>query len=184
MIVAIYIGKKDALRDPSLMELVSELKESGCLVKMLFEGDFLEDVPDMLLSVGGDGTFLYASKLVAGRDIPIMGVNTGRLGFLSENRASDVAQAILSGDYMVENRAMLQAEIVSGNPEIDSWPYALNEFTVHRSGAAMLGIQASIDGVLLPTYWADGLIISTSSGSTAYSLSSCGPIPFPKFFVT
>ena len=106
MIVAIYIGKKEALRDPSLMELVSELKESGCLVKMLFEGDFLEDVPDMLLSVGGDGTFLYASKLVAGRDIPVMGVNTGRLGFLSENRASDVAQAILSGDYMVENRAM------------------------------------------------------------------------------
>jgi NAD+ kinase len=180
MNIAIYIGKREALSDPAMISLVSELEEGGCAVNILFDGDRLENAPDMLLSVGGDGTFLSASKLVGGRDIPVMGVNTGRLGFLSENRASDVARAILSSDYTIENRAMLKAEISTGSPEIDSWPYALNEFTVHRSGAAMLGVQVSVDGVRLPTYWADGLIISTSSGSTAYSLSSGGPIVLPE----
>ncbi len=180
MKTAIYIGKREALKDPGLLALVSDLEKAGCSVEMLYEGDELEDTPDILLSVGGDGTFLTASKLVGGRDIPVMGVNMGRLGFLSENRAADVASAILTGDYTVENRAMLETEAVTGDPGIDSWPYALNEFTVHRSGAAMLGVQVSIDGILLPTYWADGLIISTSSGSTAYSLSSGGPIVLPE----
>ena len=64
--------------------------------------------------------------------------------------------------------------------DIDEWPYALNEFTVHRNGAAMLGVEVTIDGVRLPTYWSDGLIISTSSGSTAYSLSAGGPIVLPE----
>ena len=180
MNIAIYIGKREALRDPALLTLVEKLQEGGCSLEILYDRDVLENTPDMLLSVGGDGTFLTASKLVAGRDIPVMGVNTGRLGFLSENRAHDVASAILSGDYTIENRAMLKAETVTGNPEIDAWPYALNEFTVHRSGAAMLGVQVSVDGVMLPTYWADGLIVSTSSGSTAYSLSSGGPIVLPE----
>jgi NAD+ kinase len=180
MNISIYIGKRDALKDPAMLSLVAQLQEGGCSVDVLYEGDQLEKVPDMLLSVGGDGTFLSASKLVGGRDIPVMGVNTGRLGFLSENRASDVADAILAGDYTVESRAMLKAETVTVNPDIDAWPYALNEFTVHRSGAAMLGVQVSVDGVRLPTYWADGLIVSTSSGSTAYSLSSGGPIVLPE----
>ena len=180
MNIAIYIGKREALKDPALLSLVAELEAGGCAVDILYGEDRLENTPDMLLSVGGDGTFLSASKLVGGRDIPVMGVNTGRLGFLSENRASDVAYAILSGDYTVENRAMLEAVTVTANPEIDTWPYALNEFTVHRSGAAMLGVQVSVDGVDLPTYWADGLIVSTSSGSTAYSLSSGGPIVLPE----
>ncbi len=180
MNIAIYIGKREALKDPALISLVAELERGDCQVDIYNDGDILENTPDMLLSVGGDGTFLSASKLVAGRDIPVMGVNVGRLGFLSENRASDVASAILSGDYTVESRAMLKAEAATGNPEIDTWPYALNEFTVHRSGAAMLGVQVSVDGVRLPTYWADGLIVSTSSGSTAYSLSSGGPIVLPE----
>ena len=180
MNISIYIGKKETLKDQALLALFEKLENAGCSMQILYEGDVLENTPDMLLSVGGDGSFLSASRLVAERGIPVMGVNAGRLGFLSENRASDIASALLSGDYTVENRAMLRAEVVTGNPEIDSWPYALNEFTVHRSGAAMLGVQASIDGVMLPTYWADGLIISTSSGSTAYSLSSGGPIALPE----
>ena len=180
MNIAIYIGKREALKDSGLLTLIADLEKSGCSVDILYEGDGLTDSPDILLSVGGDGTFLSASKMVGGRDIPVMGVNMGRLGFLSENRAADVAGAILTGDYTIENRAMLQTEAVTGDAGIDSWPYALNEFTVHRSGAAMLGVQVSIDGVLLPTYWADGLIVSTSSGSTAYSLSSGGPIALPE----
>lgn len=179
MKIAIYIGKKDAEGDNGLKALLQELTQAGYALDIVREGDRLADSYDMLLSVGGDGTFLSATKLIAGRDIPVMGVNLGRLGFLSENRPADIAKDLLGGDYTIENRAMLQAEIVTGNPEIDAWPYALNEFTVHRSGAAMLGVSASVDGVNLPTYWADGLIVSTSSGSTAYSLSSGGPIVLP-----
>ena len=180
MKIAIYIGKRDALKDTAVQSLVMELEKAGHEVGILYEEDSLDSYPDMLLSVGGDGSFLSASKLVGGRSVPVMGVNIGRLGFLSENRASDVADALLSGDYRIEDRAMLHALTLTGNPEIDTWPYALNEFTVHRSGAAMLGIQVSVDGVNLPTYWADGLIVSTSSGSTAYSLSSGGPIVLPE----
>ena len=179
MKIAIYIGKKDAEGDNGLKALLQELTQAGYALDIVREGDRLADAYDMLLSVGGDGTFLSATKLIAGRDIPVMGVNLGRLGFLSENRPADIAKDLLGGDYTIENRAMLQAEIVTGNPEIDAWPYSLNEFTVHRSGAAMLGVSASVDGVNLPTYWADGLIVSTSSGSTAYSLSSGGPIVLP-----
>ena len=180
MNIAIYIGKREASEDDGVKTLLSDLRKGGCGLKLLYEGDALESDADMLLSVGGDGTFLSAAKLVQGRDIPVMGVNLGRLGFLSENRPSSVATALLSNDYTIEDRAVLRADVVTGNPEIDGWPYALNEFTVHRSGAAMLGVEASVDGVRLPTYWADGLIISTSSGSTAYSLSSGGPIVLPE----
>lgn len=179
MKIALYIGKKEALSDEGIVTLLSELRNNGCEVNILYEGDSFDGAADMLMSVGGDGTFLSTSKLVAGRDIPVLGVNLGRLGFLSENRPSSVARALFSEDYTIENRAMLKVELITGNPEIDAWPYALNEFTVHRSGAAMLGIEASVDGVKLPTYWADGLIVSTSSGSTAYSLSSGGPIVLP-----
>ena len=135
---------------------------------------------DMLLSVGGDGTFLYSSKLVIDSGIPVVGVNLGRVGFLSENRPEDVAQALLDGEYTIEDRAMLKAVV---SPEVSSvslWDYALNEITVHRSGAAMLGVDVELNGEKLPTYWADGLVVSTSSGSTAYSLSVGGPIVLPE----
>ena len=182
MKVAVYNGTgnlSDAVQ-ARLDELWDELNGSGCETAF-YRGDS-QDLADcdFILSVGGDGTFLSASALSVRNDIPIVGVNTGRVGFLSENRASDVVEAILSGDYTVENRAMLHAEVLAGNIQADSWPYALNEFTVHRSGAAMLGVQVSIDGIKLPTYWADGLVISTSSGSTAYSLSVGGPIVLPE----
>ena len=133
----------------------------------------------MLLSVGGDGTFLSCAAIAGRLGLPLMGVNLGRLGFLSENRPEDVAKALLSGDYTIENRTMLKAEVVTGQDDIDSWPYALNEMAVRRNGAAMLAVDVVIDGVCLPTYWADGLVVSTSSGSTAYSLSVGGPIVLP-----
>lgn len=105
----------------------------------------------------------------------------GRLGFLSENKPEDVAEALVKGEYRLENRTMLSASISGTDVDgkIDFWPYALNEVTVHRSGAAVLGISVCVDGEELPTYWADGLIVATSSGSTAYSLSAGGPICTP-----
>ena len=143
----------------------------------LSSGEAPADDTDMLMSVGGDGTFLYSSRLVIDRGIPVVGVNLGRVGFLSENRPEDVAAALLAGAYTVENRTVLKAEVSSGS---DVWDYAFNEITVHRTGAAMLGVDVDLDGVKLPTYWADGLVISTSSGSTAYSLSVGGPIVLPE----
>ncbi len=178
MKTAIYIGKSEA--GSELSDLWNELRAGGCDLHFLEEGEAPQEDTDLLLSVGGDGTFLSASRLVAERDIPVMGVNLGRLGFLSENRPAAVAAAILSGEYTVVDRAVLKTDVLTGNDEMDSWPYALNEFTVHRAGAAMLGVDVTIDGVQLPTYWADGLIISTSSGSTAYSLSAGGPIVLPQ----
>ena len=106
--------------------------------------------------------------------IPVLGVNLGRLGFLSENVPENVADAVNSHAFTIERRSMLHACGVDSE-----WPYALNEMSVHRSGAAMLGVDVSINGVPLPTYWADGLLVATSSGSTAYSLSVGGPIVLP-----
>ena len=179
MIIAIYIGKEELLSDSRFTSLLEELRDGGCDFTVLNSGEELSEGAEMLLSVGGDGTFLSSSVLAAAGNIPIMGVNLGRMGFLSENRPEDVAKALLSGDYTIENRTMLKAEVVTGQDDIDSWPYALNEMTVRRNGAAMLSVDVVIDGVRLPTYWADGLVISTSSGSTAYSLSVGGPIVLP-----
>lgn len=182
MKAAVYIGVGNAGTDVRLDALLTELRSAGWEVKMLSAG--AEDLAgcDFLLSVGGDGTFLAASALSVSSGVPIVGVNLGRVGFLSENKPQDVAKALLSGNYEVEERTVLRASIegvVSDEAE-KFWPYAFNEFTVHRSGAAMLGVDVDVNGVSLPTYWADGLIVSTSSGSTAYSLSAGGPIVLPE----
>lgn len=180
MNISVYIGKAGLDSDPEIVALFDELSADGCMVSVLSEGEAPAEGTDLLLCIGGDGTFLSSSRIAASGGIPVVGVNLGRLGFLSENRPSAVAQAILSGDYTVENRVMLKADVVTGDRKVDEWPYALNEVTVHRSGAAMLGVEVTIDGVKLPVYWADGLIVSTSSGSTAYSLSVGGPIVLPQ----
>ena len=179
MRIAINIGKRELLSDSRFVSLMDALRKGGCTLDLLEDGQVPDEEDGLLLSVGGDGTFLSSSVLAAERGLPVVGVNLGRLGFLSENRPEDVAAAILNGDYTIENRTMLRAEVKTGNPVIDSWPYALNEVSVRRNGAAMLCVDVEIDGVCLPTYWADGLVISTSSGSTAYSLSVGGPIVLP-----
>ena len=179
MRLAVYIGKRELVSDPRFVSLLDVLRDGGCSLQILEPDQMPSPDAGMLLSVGGDGTFLSASVLAAEAGLPVMGVNMGRLGFLSENRPEYVAEALLSGGYTIEDRTMLKAEIDTGDSRIDAWPYALNEMTVRRKGAAMLGVDVSIDGECLPTYWADGLVVSTSSGSTAYSLSVGGPIVLP-----
>lgn len=171
MKIAIYIGKTGQISDSRITGLLADLTEGGCLVYHVGDDDDLQPDTDMLMSVGGDGTYLSASMIAARHDVKIVGVNLGRLGFLSENRPEDVSKALLSGNYRVEDSALLSSSDGS---------LALNEMTVHRSGAAILGMEVSVDGVRLPTYWADGLIISTGYGSTAYSLSCGGPIVLPE----
>ena len=176
MKLAVYIGKDNGEQDCRVKDLLQILSDAGNQLSLLAYGEEPSSDTDMLLSVGGDGTFLYSAKLVKDSGIPVLGVNIGRVGFLSENRPEDVAEAILKGEYMVENRTILKASAAPG----EIWDYALNEISVHRVGPAMLGVSADIDGVTLPTYWADGLVVSTSSGSTAYSLSVGGPIALPE----
>ena len=179
MNIAVYIGKEELRTDSRVLTLLDTLIQGGCDVSFVESKDQLSEGTDMLLSVGGDGTFLSAAIMVTDKNIPVAGVNLGRMGFLSENRPEDFAQAVLAGDYTVESRAMLRADVHTGNPEIDNCPFALNEMTVRRSGPAMLTVDVCVNGEKLPTYWGDGIIISTSSGSTAYSLSVGGPIAMP-----
>ena len=181
MKIAIYIGPDHLCTDERLLRLVSELETGGCSVYTVTPGSALQDGTEMLLSVGGDGTFLSAAIIAMANSVPVAGVNMGRMGFLSEGRPEEVASAILSREYSVETRAVLEAEIISGGTLVDDvMKCALNEMTVRRSGAAMLGVDICVDGIRLPTYWGDGLVISTSSGSTAYSLSVGGPIVLPE----
>ena len=140
-----------------------------------FQGEAL---PELVVSLGGDGTFLHAARIAAPLGIPVLGANMGRIGFLSENRPEDVAEAIAEGDYSIEDSPLLSAELIRPDGKRDVF-LALNEITVHRLGPAMLGVDVSINGNMLPTYWADGLIVATGLGSTAYSLSAGGPIAFP-----
>lgn len=177
MKIAIYIGTEHLRHDQRLLQFVSALENGGCEVYHVDEDSSVAENTDMLLSIGGDGTFLSAAIISLAHSIPVAGVNMGRMGFLSEGRPEEVVDAILSGDYTVETRTVLNAKV-----EGSQWdaPYALNEMTVRRNGVAMLGVDVCVDGVKLPTYWGDGLVISTSSGSTAYSLSVGGPIVLPE----
>lgn len=136
---------------------------------------------DLVLSFGGDGTLLRTAHLTGPNDTPLLGVNIGRLGFLADievDQLFDALDAIVNGDYTVEERMVLEAR-VDATPEFDT-EWAVNEFVVDRSGAAgLIEIEVAINGRPLNTYWADGLIMATPTGSTAYSLSSGGPIIAP-----
>ncbi len=182
MRIATYLRNSSLEYDARLVSLLSALEDAGCEVCRVDNRSGIPGNTDFLLSIGGDGTFLSAAALAGDSGIPVLGVNLGRLGFLSENRPEAVAGALLRGEYTIESRTMLGAEFSgpTGNSAIDGSPFALNEITVHRSGGAMLGVDVTVDGSALPTYWADGLLVATSSGSTAYSLSVGGPIVLPE----
>lgn len=181
MKIAVYLRNHMLDEDPRLLQLMAELGAKGFAVYRVDGRADISGGTDVILSIGGDGTFLSAAALAGDSGIPVLGVNLGRLGFLSENRPETVAEALAGRKYNIEDRALLHTSFSAptGCRHIDGWPYALNEVTVHRSGAAMLGVDVSIDGAELPTYWADGLLVATSSGSTAYSLSVGGPIVLP-----
>lgn len=160
------------------MEFFYFLKDTQHLnvkASQVFAGSEFE--ADFAVSVGGDGTFLKTAARIGSREIPILGINMGRLGFLADISPDDIGQcvdALRQGDYAVESRAIIQAEL-SGKTL-----YALNDVAIlKRDTASMISIRADIDGVYLTTYQADGLIISTPTGSTAYSLSNGGPIIVP-----
>ncbi len=147
----------------------------------LFGSDTNEDV-DFALSVGGDGTFLYTASQIGDKNIPILGINYGRLGFLADVQATDVdhiCNQLINNNYSIEQRAVLQVTpSVSGAVQI---PFALNEVAVMKQElSSMITVEASLNGEFLNTYKADGLVVSTPTGSTAYNLSVGGPLMTPQ----
>lgn len=152
-----------------------ELGEVG-----IFEGDDFN--ADYVISMGGDGTFLKAAVRVGIKSIPLIGINMGRLGFLADVLPGEVEtalQAVLEGNYNIEEHTAIQISTNGG--DFDGCHYALNDIAVlKRDIASMIGIHTSIDGSFLVNYQADGLIVTTPTGSTAYSLSNGGPIIVPQ----
>lgn len=151
-------------------------------VKVLSKGSCPDKDTFCMISVGGDGTLLDTITLLQDSGIPVLGINTGRLGFLSAvapDDISDAANALISGDYAIDRRSMLQ---LTSPPDLfGDINYALNEVTViKRDNATMISISAYVDDLFLNTYWADGLIVATPTGSTGYSLSCGGPIISPE----
>lgn len=136
---------------------------------------------DLMITLGGDGTVLDTLSLVLDSGLPVLGINLGRFGFLANVKVEEIESAVdrlLKGAYSVESRSVI--EVVTDVAEINEFPYALNDMVVQkRDTSAMITVDAYLDGKFMNSYWADGLIIATPTGSSGYSLSCGGPILFP-----
>jgi len=149
----------------------------------VFSGsDDLDDTFDCMISLGGDGTLLDTVTLIRDKQIPVLGINFGRLGFLAslgkENLEAAV-QALVNRTFAVDQRTLIHLD--ANVPLFGDIPYALNEFAIHkRETSPMIKIHTYLNGEFLNTYWADGLIVATPTGSTGYSLSCNGPVVFPE----
>ena len=158
---------------------------TGENVVTTFSGyDDLDRDLDFFFSVGGDGTFLRSITFIRDLEIPVIGINTGRLGFLANIQKESIAEAfnkIIKGQFVVQKRSLLGVKTLNGEGELNQLNFALNEITVTRKNtASMIKVDTMLDGEFLTTYWSDGLIISTPTGSTGYSLSCGGPIISPS----
>lgn len=165
-------------------KFVKQVK-SGALKKIKFKtfelGDNLRSL-DFFFSLGGDGTMLESVTYVGKSEVPILGINTGRLGFLattSRDNAEKALDSLFKGNYKVESRTLLK--LISSPKLFGSLNFALNDLTIMKKDtSSMITVHVYVDGELLNSYWADGVIISTPTGSTGYSLSCGGPLVYPK----
>ncbi|WP_121666762.1 NAD kinase [Mesonia aquimarina] len=144
----------------------------------------LDNSYDLFFSIGGDGTILKSINYIKSLDIPIVGINTGRLGFLATIQKEEISQtinSILQKKYSISRRSLLEIATSPKNESLSDINFALNEIAISRKNTtSMITIQTWLDGKYLNAYWADGLIVSTPTGSTGYSLSCGGPIINPK----
>ncbi|MDJ0645520.1 MAG: NAD kinase [Flavobacteriaceae bacterium] len=144
----------------------------------------LDDSFDLMLTIGGDGTFLRAVTFVRDLNIPILGINTGRLGFLAtvqKDQIESSIEAVLHRDFVLKERSLLTVETTPKNNDLKDVNFALNEVTVaRRNTTSMITIETHLNDEYLTSYWADGLIIATPTGSTGYSLSCDGPVIMPQ----
>jgi NAD+ kinase len=159
----------------------TNLQPAGDLIEMFTDLKYLKELPDLVLSVGGDGTFLETMLRVRDFGIPIAGVNTGRMGFLANISEDEIGHSIdllSEGKYNLVERSLIEIRQPEGLFDKES-STALNEVTIQKSDPSMITIHVYVDDTYLNTYWADGLIVSTATGSTAYNLSVGGPILSP-----
>ena len=175
-------ARTETLVFTGLLDDVKRCADKGAEYPTFNSYDQLKGKADVLFSFGGDGTMLDSVEYVRDTAIPVLGINMGRLGFLSSvssDETLDAVHKILNGDYEVEKRSLL--ELVGEKQRFNGINYALNELSVMRKdGSSLIVIQVFVDDKLLNTYWADGLILATPTGSTAYSLSAGGPIVAPN----
>jgi len=164
------------------LEYYNQLKKS--LSKNINSFMELDKSFDLLISIGGDGTILRAITFVKHLSVPIVGVNSGRLGFLAKinlEKLEKAIQEIISGNYSISERSLIEVTTSKKNEELSSLNFALNEIAISRKNTtSMISIETKLDNKYLNSYWADGLIISTPTGSTGYSLSCGGPIIMPE----
>lgn len=171
--------KADVYMEREFYDFLQNGQQLRIEVTRVFEGNDFD--ADFVISMGGDGTFLRAASMVGSKEIPILGINTGRLGFLADVNAHEIERiinALYEDDFTLETRSVILVE-TDGQP-LQGYPYALNDVAIlKRDSASMISIRANVNGQYLNTYQADGLVISTPTGSTAYSLSVGGPIIVP-----
>jgi NAD+ kinase len=164
-------------------KLINEIPGSKWEIVRKFNGlTYNTELPNLVLSVGGDGTFLETVLKVKDMGIPIAGVNTGRMGFLANISADEIGNSIdmlCKGEYDIIGRCLLELTKPSDIFE-DNTSFALNEIAIQKADLSMISISVFVDETHLNTYWADGLIVSTATGSTAYNLSVGGPILSPE----
>lgn len=201
MKVAIYSRGLDIEQENPLLILLEELNRHETeilLFNTLFEQfnipqalcnkiqqfsgyEDLGESVDCVISLGGDGTMLDTITLIREKNIPVLGINFGRLGFLasiSREELSTAVDALVNHTFIIDKRTLIHLD--SNTPLFDDSPFALNEFTIHKKDTSpMIKIHTYMNGEFLNTYWADGLIVSTPTGSTGYNLSCNGPILFP-----
>lgn len=167
-----------------LYQNTKELQVGNPKISTFHSYEDIDPKCDLFISIGGDGSMLRAMTFVRDLNIPIVGFNTGRLGFLATLQKEDVKSSlnqILDGNYRIEERALLTVETQPTHQEIEALPLALNEVSVGRKNTtSMININTHLDDEYLNNYWADGLIIATPTGSTGYSLSSGGPVMDPS----
>ena len=181
-----FLKKKeiDAYIETEFYNLINdnEPNKIGHLLNKQF--DTLDTSFDLFISIGGDGTILRAITFIKNLGIPVIGINTGRLGFLATIPVNDIEialQNIINGKYRISERSLLTIETSLENKDIDSMNFALNEIAVSRKNTtSMITVETFLDGEYLTSYWSDGLIISTPTGSTGYSLSCGGPVITPE----
>ena len=150
-------------------------------IKIFDHGSSLKHL-DFFLSLGGDGTMLESVTYIRQAEVPILAINTGRLGFLAINNREDseaALQSLLNGKYKIDTRTLLR--LISSPKLFEGMNFGLNDFTIMKKDtSSMITVHVHVDGQLLNSYWADGVIVSTPTGSTGYSLSCGGPLVYPE----
>jgi NAD+ kinase len=166
---------------PLLLQFNQVTVRFPALVPFVTSADLPEEL-DCLISLGGDGTLLDTVTLVRNKKIPVLGINFGRLGFLagiSRDELSSAVDALVNRTFIIDKRTLIHLD--SDKNLFGDAPFGLNEFAIHkRDTSPMIKVHAYLNGEFLNTYWADGLIVSTPTGSTGYNMSCNGPILFPE----